>query len=254
MMQRFKPPELIKALEHRWLNEADEWLRLETAIAFGRYDVPDVRRAVLKGIHSENPGILADSLYLGMDLRPLFDAKQNPDVLARYLSLMSHANDRVRNVAVRALSHRAPRLLLPHAKRLAADTVLEIRCNCILAIRDCKDPAQLHVLLRLLDDPDERVQERAFDALGSPGYATGLPKVAPYLRSEKQMYWAQWAIVGMGGKAATAALMEELRQGNRVGDTIFQALEKLTGKRFGTDKEALAWWAAQKTSKPQNPK
>jgi beta-lactamase regulating signal transducer with metallopeptidase domain/HEAT repeat protein len=245
MWTPLKPPELIKALERRWLSEPDDWLRAETAVSFSRFDTPVVRRAIRRELQSMNEAILADSLYIGLVLGDFFTPSKDPDVFKRYLELTSHANDRVRSTTVRALSHRAPAMLEPHAQRLANDRVSDVRWHCAFAMGRRKNPAHLNLLLGLIKDANDQVRERAFDSLGDPAFAAGLPRLVPFLKDQKEMYRAQWAIVGMGGRPALAALMTEYRQGNTIGNTITGALTKLTGKSFKTKAEWLAWWVEQ---------
>jgi HEAT repeat protein len=240
-----KPPTLIRALERRWRIEPDDWLREETAVSFSRFKTPEVKRVIRQGLESKNEAILTDSLYIGLVLGSFFNPQKDPAVFRRCVELTGHADDRVRRQAVRALSYHAPEMLLPHAERFARDNVPDVRAACASALGRAKDPAHLRFLLQLLEDKDETVRDRAFDALGSPAFAAGLPKLVPLLRDDRYKYRAQWAIVGMGGRPALAALMDELRQGNTVGDTLFQALHKLSGQNFKTREEWLTWWAGQ---------
>jgi HEAT repeat protein len=247
-----KPPELIQALERRWLKEPDDWLRSETAVSFSRFDTPEVRRAIRRGLESMDEGILVDSVYIGLILGSFFNPGKDADVFARCLQLTGHPKDRVRGVAVRALSHEAPAMLLPGAQRLARDAVTDVRWHMAYALGRTRKPADLPLLLRLVQDLDQRVQERAFDSLGDPAFAAGLPQLVPFLKDKDNKYRAQWAIVGMGGRPAVAALMSEYRQGNTIGDTITQALHKLTGKSFKTRQEWLTWWDAQDRPVPRD--
>jgi HEAT repeat protein len=240
-----KPPTLIRALERRWQTEPNEWLREETAVSFSRFNTPEVRRAILGGLHSENDATVAESLYVGLVLGNFFNPTRDPHVFRRCVELTGHANDRVRRQAVRALSYHAPDMLLPQAERLARDRIPDVRAICASALGRSRDPARLTLLLRLLEDPEESVKDRVFEALGNPAFAAGLPKLVPYLKDEQYKYRAQWAIVGMGGRPALAALMGELRQGNTVGNTITQALQKLSGQSFKNQQEWLKWWTEQ---------
>jgi beta-lactamase regulating signal transducer with metallopeptidase domain/HEAT repeat protein len=242
---RLKPPELLKALERHWLKETNDDLRVDTAIALSRFDTPEVRRAIRRELFSMREVIVADSITAGLIFGNFFDPRKDADVYKRCLDLTSSANDRIRSQAVRALNYHAPEMLLPYAQRLARDRLTDVRHYCASAIGRGKDPAHLKILLGLLHDPQESVWDRALDALGAPAYAAGLPVLVPLLKDPKMMYRAQWAIVGMGGRPALAALMQEYRKGNTVGDTLPHALHKLTGKNFKSREEWLGWWDEQ---------
>src|SRR5262249_5424693 len=159
------PPELIAVLERRWLHEPDDWLRGETAVAFSRFDTPAVRRAILQGLRSPRDEIVGDSVYIGTVLGDFFNPKAHPDVYRRCSHLTASRNDRVREVAARALAHRAPELLLPHVERLATDPVPHVRWCCVYAVERTRKAEHLKLLLRALDDADEHVKDRAFTAV-----------------------------------------------------------------------------------------
>jgi HEAT repeat protein len=241
-----QPPNLVTALGRHWKSESDDWLRYETAIAFGRFDTPQLRQGIRDGLWSPNDGIVGDSAAL-LDDRRLFDREHNPEIFVRLVQLAGHTNTRLRRISVRTLRERGPDLLAPQLGRLVKDDESSIRVECAIIMRTLKDPHHTRFLLTLLKDKDEVVRDWTFGALGDPAFRAAIPQLQPLLKDKKHHLQAMWAIVGMGGPDAVAVLMAELQAENTLGDSLFQALEKLTGKKLRTRAEWLKWWGVHQS-------
>lgn len=223
-----KPAKLLEALEKRWHVEPDDRLRYNTVFALSRFDTPAVTRAIKKGLWSDREQIVGDCASLaGGHAWSRMRGPEKDDIDARLLELTAHENDRIRRGSFRALVKRAPRLLVPHLDRLCTDSVRDIRSYCISVMRELKDPAHTERLVALAFDKDARVRGSALMALGDPVHRKAIPRLAPLLKGGgRDMHQAQWAIVGAGGPEAVAVLVQEIRQGNTVGNSIFQALQR----------------------------
>jgi len=236
-----RPKTLVEALEKAWLADPDDWLRYETAVAFGRYDTAALRAAIRKGLWSDREEIVGDSAALAGNGRRM-NAAERDQIGVRLADLTFHANDRVRQLSVRSLRSRAPDLLGPHLDRLCADPMSEIRSVCAAVMGRLKDPAHTDLLVRLLADKEARVRGSALQALGNPAFREAVPHLAPLLRDPQDMYRARIAIERIGGPEAAIVLIREFRAGNDVRGTLLAAVKQVTGKELRTADEMLAWW------------
>jgi HEAT repeat protein len=238
-----RPAELLAALEKQWLAEADENLRYDVGFAFSRFDCPELTRALVRELDSNRPEILGDCVnIIGWHGPSRLKGPEADAVNRRLAELVADNVDRVRRGAVRGLQSRAPRLLEPHLKRLCDDPQRDVREFCIFAMQAMKDPRHTDLLVDLATKEAPPLRDHVFSALSDPAFRGAIARLAPYLRDPQTMYMAQWAIVAEGGPEAVIALIEQCAEGNTVGETIWQALDRLTGKKFKSCQEALAWW------------
>ena len=238
-----RPAELLAALEKQWLAEIDENLRYDVGFAFSRFDCPELTRALVRELDSNRPEILGDCVnIIGWHGPSRLKGPEADAVNRRLAELVADNVDRVRRGAVRGLQSRAPRLLEPHLKRLCDDPQRDVREFCIFAMQAMKDPRHTDLLVDLATKEAPPLRDHAFSALSDPAFRGAIARLAPYLRDPQTMYMAQWAIVAEGGPEAVIALIEQCAEGNTVGETIWQALDRVTGKKFKSCQEALAWW------------
>lgn len=241
-----QPPDLLRALKNLWETEKDEYLRYNTAFAFARFKTPDMPRIVRDGLWSEHEKFVEDCARLSGFFSQMVKTEFDREAMEKLVELTHSRNEQIRRASVRALADADAELLVPHLERLCAGADDRIRKYCISAIDRLNDPRHLQLLFKLANDGNYYVRERAFEALGDPAFREAIPLLVPYLKDEKSKYMAQWAIVDIGGTEATVVLINELEQGNTVGNTIFQALNKLTGQEFKTRAEWLKWWQEQR--------
>jgi len=235
------PAKLIDALEKRWRAEPGDGT---TMYALSRFDTPGVRRVIVEGLHSDNEKVILACLRAAADTT-LISAEKATEIAPRLTALTSHKNFEVRTGGVEVLARRAPALLRPHLERLCWDHP-QIGRHCAAAMGQLKDPDHAQLLVRLADSPDSIARHNALKALGNPTFRHAIPSLVPLLWKSGHGYndTCMWTIANAGGPQAVAVFLDELRKGRTCGGTIYDALEKVTGKRFKTPEQVQTWWWA----------
>jgi hypothetical protein len=243
LMARFgaaRPAELISALLKRWRAEPGDYAMMGPLV---RFDTPSIRAVIREGLDSSRPAVLRDCTRALRDMKRL-PGSDPAATGARLAALTGHRDAFVRQYSAEALAARLPGLLVPHFERLARDAKPEVRAACALAMHKLKRPADAALLVELAADRDARVYDQAFHALGDPVFRSALPGLAAVLRRPRYPNNdpCMWAIARIGGPEAAALLIQHAAETDTFGGTIFNALEKVTGKRFDSAREAMIWW------------
>ena len=97
-------------------------------------------------------------------------------------------------------------------------------------------PAHAKLLVELATDRQSHVYGPAFEALGDPAFRGALKDLSAILRRPRHQYNdpCMWAIARIGGPEAAAVLIQHAAQKDTFGGTIFDALEKVTGRKFSS--------------------
>jgi HEAT repeat protein len=238
-----RPPKLVEALIKGWHMGPDDGYWVPWAMV--RFDTPAVRAAIKEGLWSERVKIVIDSARMAGDSKLLLGPDRQMIGL-RLVELTAHKSNGVRSAAACSLARRMPELLIPHLLRLCGDDVESVRTACAEAMGKLQNPDHGSLLVSLAFDKEMFTREAALKALGNPAFRGAIPGLVPLLKNPQNQYNvpAMWAIAKAGGAEAAAVLIQEASEGNTIigGGTIYDALEKVTGKRFKTADEAVAWW------------
>ena len=236
-----RPPKLVEALIKGWHMKPSSgyW----EPFALLKFDTPAVRAAIKEGLWSERAEVIEDSARMAGHSKLLLGLDQEAIGL-RLVELTAHNSRAVRGAAACALGSRMPELLVPHLPRLCRDDVNSVRRACAEVMGKLQDPNHGSLLVGLAFDKQMFTREAALKALGNPAFRGAIPGLVPLLKNPQNRYNdpAMWAIAKAGGPAAAAVLIQEASEGNTIGPAIYNALEKVTGKRFKTADEAMAWW------------
>lgn len=236
-----RPPKLVEALIKAWHMKPSSGYWEPWAMV--RFDTPAVRDAIKDGLWSERNEVIEDSARMAGHSKLLLEP-DGDTIKLRLVELTAHKSRAVRSAAACSLGRRAPELLVPHLPRLCRDDVDSVRKACVDVMGKRQDPNHGSLLVDLAFDKDMFIREAALKALGNPAFRGAIPGLAPLLKSPENSYNspAMWAIANAGGPWAAAVLIQEASEGNTFNGTIYKALEKVTGKRFKTADEAMAWW------------
>jgi len=235
------PAKLIDALTRRWRAEPGE---KTTMHALSRFETPGVRRVIVDGLHSENEKVILACLRAAADTA-LISAEKAAEIAPTLTALTSHENVEIRIGGAEVLARRAPALLRPHLERLCRDNP-EIGRHCAAAMGQLKDPNHAQLLVKLAGSTDSIARHNALKALGDRTFRRAIPSLVPLLWKSGHQYndACMWTIANAGGPQAVAVFLDELRKGQTCGGTIYDALEKVTGKRFKRTEQVQAWWWA----------
>jgi len=235
------PAKLIDALERRWLGKPGD---ATIMYALSRFDTPGVRRVIAEGLHSDDEKVIRACLAVAADTS-LVSAEKAKEIGERLAALTSHKEVEVRIGSARVLALRAPALLRPHLERLCRDNP-EIGRHCAAAMGQLKDPDHAQLLVSLAASTDPIARNNALKALGNAAFRKAIPSLVPLLWRSGHGYNdpCMWTIAKAGGPEAVAVLVGEVGKGKTCGGTIYDALEKVTGKRFKTPEQVLLWWWA----------
>ena len=128
-----------------------------------------------------------------------------------------------------------------------------VRVETAGALGQLKDARAHGPLLAMLRDPDPRLREAAARALGALGRAEAIPHLVASLADRAPLV-VEAAAMGLSlleSPTTIGPLVDRLEKANgedlRVADALASALERISGKAFGTDVEQWrAWWAVVK--------
>lgn len=236
-----RPPKLVEALIKGWHMKPSSGYWEPSALL--KFDTPAVRAAIKEGLWSERAEVIEDSARMAGHSKLLLGPDREAIGL-RLLELTAHKSRAVRAAAVCSLGPRMPELLAPHLPRLCQDDVNSVRRACVDVMGKLQNPDHGGLLVSLAFDKEMFTRQAALKALGNPAFRGAIPGLVPLLKAPERPYNdpVMWAIAKAGGAEAAAVLIQEASEGNTIGGTIYDALKKVTGKRFKTPDEAMAWW------------
>ena len=235
-----RPARLVDALLKRWRAEAGDYVMMG---ALTQFDTAAVRAAIREGLASTRVGVLVDCTRALRDLE--WRPESHPAGLAeRLVELTHHDSARLRQYTAEILAARLPERLAPHLERLAGDREPWTRAACALAMGKLRRPTDAKLLIELARDRESRVSAPALKVLGRPAFRHALADLALLLRTPRyaQNDPCMWAIANIGGPEAAAVLIQHAAERTTFGGTIFDALKKVTGRKFATAREAMIWW------------
>jgi beta-lactamase regulating signal transducer with metallopeptidase domain/HEAT repeat protein len=237
------PDDLLKVMIDRWRTEPNAPLRYAVLEALGNYRTVAVEEAIRDGLGGDRLDLLGDCARLPRDVKWILD-KGQPRTRRRFVELTHHKSPKIREYTTDTLNERAPELLADELERLSQDVSDTIRGNCAPAIVQLKDAKYLPILVRLMNDPTERVREYAFQAvthepyrrLVSPGDMLGV------LSTTYQWNKAIGLIAQRGGPEAVITLLEGGRKHGSFKPNFPRSLKKITGRQFDSPQALETWW------------
>lgn len=236
-----RPPKLVEALIKGWHMKPSSGYWEPSALL--KFDTPAVIAAIKEGLWSERAEVIEDSARMAGGGKLLLGPDREAIGL-RLVEITAHNSRAVRSASACSLGSRMPELLVPHLPRLCRDDVDSVRRACVDVMGKLQDPNHGSLLVGLAFDKQMFTREAALKALGNPAFRGAIPGLAPLLKNPDNRYRdpAMRAIAKAGGAEAAAVLIQEASEGNTIDGAIYGALEKVTGKRFKTSGEAMAWW------------
>jgi hypothetical protein len=234
-----RPNELVAALCDAWLAEEDTGVRSAIGLAMARMSTPMVVEAFSKGLRSDRPEIVAESVrYFGwLDIRLNDQNRADFELLVR---MTQSEDDNLRTRAVRTLVNKAPNLLEPELSRLVNDPVDTVRDDLTNIDSNSISKDFLGIMIELANDSKLSIRQQAIRKVQEKARVADeetrrmcIERLRPLLRDPPVQNWVATAIIDIDGGMAYPILIDELRAGNDLDGMIHHHLKKLVDELLG---------------------